>query len=278
MKRCAVLVAVLFFIVGCGTGQDDDVVARVGKLQLTRDELLASISYTSREDSLTASAIYIEDWRDLAVLYQLALDDGMDKEPEARMLIDKATRQIIAQRFVDKRMRKAEKEGHFAVDSSAVGAFYREFPDVFVCGEAQYAVARYYTKTAQAASRMENAFRLHEGDEKSLLQLVESIEPGYAGTNIRSYRNSWRLKTLAQLHLENDKMKGFLQNMAPGELSPVIALHDSLFVVMEMHDIVKKDDKKTLEQAYGDVENLLIVEKQKQYYSKLLQQARDKYQ
>ena len=73
-------------------------------------------------------------------------------------------------------------------------------------------------------------------------------------------------------------MKSSLQNLAPGEMSPVIAVHDSLFVVIEMHDIVKKGDKKTFEQAYGEVEELLTVQKQKEYYSTLLEEARQKYQ
>lgn len=278
MRQCSVLSAAFLFMVGCSGGPDNDVVARAGKLELTRGELLASISYASPEDSLTVSAIYIEDWRDLAAMYQLALEDGVDKDPDTRMLIEKAARQITVQRFVDKKMGKGEAKGLFAVDSSAVSAVYREFPDDFICRETQYAVARYYAVTEQAASRMQNALKLHEGDEAEIRKLIESIEPGYAGANLRTRRNPPRLKTIAQMHLENRRMKDFLKNMTPGELSPVIAVHDSLFVVMEMHGILEKGDKKTLEQAYRDIEELLIVEKQKQYYSKLLEQAREKYQ
>ncbi len=278
MKRRSVLTAVLLFLAGCGSGPDDDVVARAGNLELTREELRASISYASQEDSLTVSAIYVEDWKALASLYQLALDDGIGEDAETRMLIEKATRQIIVQRFVDKRLKQAEKDRFFAVDSSDVKTFYREFPDMFVCSETEYAVARYYAATAQGASRMGNALMLHDGDEESLLRLIESIDPGYAGKNLHARKNALHLRPLVQIHLENEKVKGVLKDMAPGERSPVIVLHDSLFVVMEMHDIVKKGDRKTLEQAYGDIEDLLIVEKQKQYYTKLLKQAREKYQ
>jgi hypothetical protein len=83
---------------------------------------------------------------------------------------------------------------------------------------------------------------------------------------------------LEQLHLENDTMKEVLPTLLPGELSSVITVHDSLFVVMEMHDRVKKGSKKTFEQAYDEIEELLIVQKQKHYYSTLLGEAREKYQ
>lgn len=268
----------LFFIAGCSNVADDDIVARAGKLQLNRGEVLASISYSSPEDSLTASAIYIEDWKELASLYQLALDDGIDKDRDTQILIEKAARHIIVQRFVDQRMEKAEKEGLYVIDSSAVRAFYREFSDSFVSRETEYAVSRYYASTPQTAGRMENVLRLHQGDENRLLQLIESIEPGFAKKNCKARGNADKLRPLAQIQLENEKIKESLQNLAPGELSSAITVHDSLFVVVEMHDIVKKGNKKTFEQAYGEIEELLIVQKQKLYYSTLLEEAREKYQ
>lgn len=278
MKLHIVVGILLLFIAGCGSATDDDIVARAGNLELSRDEVLASISYSSPEDSLTVSAIYIEDWKDLAALYQLALEDGVDRDSDARMLIEKATRHIVVQCFVDQKMEQAGKQGLFAIDSSDVRAFYREFPDAFVSRATEYAVARYYATTLQAAGRIENALRLHEGNEDRLLLLIESIEPGYAAKNRESRSNVHTLRPLEQIHLESETMKSSLQNLAPGEMSPVIAVHDSLFVVIEMHDIVKKGDKKTFEQAYGEVEELLTVQKQKEYYSTLLEEARQKYQ
>ena len=267
----------LFFMTGCDGVPDADVVARAGKFQLTRDELLASITYSSPEDSLTASAIYIEDWKDLASLYQLALEEGADEEPEVDMLIEKAARHIVVQRYIAGRMENAEKEGVYAVDSSEASAFYQEFSDSFLCSETVYAVSRYYASTPQSASRIENALRLYDGDEQRLQQLIESIEPGYAGNN-RRVPPVRSLRSLEQLHLENDTMKEVLPTLLPGELSSVITVHDSLFVVMEMHDRVKKGSKKNFEQAYDEIEELLIVQKQKHYYSTLLGEAREKYQ
>lgn len=277
MKLYIVTGALLLFIAGCGDARKDDIVARSGQLQLTRDEVLASISYSSPEDSLIVSAIYIEDWRSLALLYQLALEENIDKDPETKRLIEKAKRTIVVQRFVDKRMEKAENDGLHAIDSSAAREFYHQFPEMFTASSKEYAVSRYYASTAQSASRIENALRLHEDDENRLLELIESIEPGYAAENRQARDNVRELKTLDRIHLENDTMKEALQKLAPGELSSVIAVDDSLFVVLELHDIVGKGEKKTFEQSYGDIEELLTVQKQKQYYSTLLEEARKKY-
>ncbi len=278
MKLHVVAGVLLFFIAGCAKAQDDAIVARAGKLQLTRDEVVASIDYTSPEDSLTVSAIYIEDWKDLAALYQRALEEDIDKDRDTRILVEKATRHIIVQRFVDRMLKNAEKKGLFTIDSSAARAFYHEFPDAFINRETEYAVSRYFASTVQAASRIENALRLHEGDEQSLQEMIASIEPDYAAENRLARSHEQRLRSLAQVHPENKKMRALLQNLPPGELSPVIAVHDSLFVVMEMHDIVRKGEKKSLEQAYGQIEELLTVQQQKQYYSTLLEEAREKYQ
>ncbi len=193
--------AVFLFMAGCGSGTDRDIVARAGKLSLSRDEVNASIEYSSSRDSLTMSAVYIEDWKDLASLYQLALENGINEGPEVRLLIEKALRQRI-----------------------------------------------------------------------------ESIDAGYAAGNRQAHGNSRQFRPLRRIHAENEKIKEVLQNLSPGELSPVLRVHDSLFVVIEMHDIVKKGDKKSFVQAYGEVEELLIVQKQKQYYSTLLEEARQKYQ
>jgi len=96
---------------------------------LTRDELLASITYSSQEDILTAAAIYIEDWLDLASLYQLALENGLADEVESRLLIEKAKRQIIVQRFLDREIEPIAKNRKVVVDSSEVTDFYNAFPD-----------------------------------------------------------------------------------------------------------------------------------------------------
>ena len=96
---------------------------------MTRDELLASITYSSQEDILTAAAIYIEDWLDLASLYQLALENGLADEVESRLLIEKAKRQIIVQRFLDREMELIAKNKKVVVDSSEVTDFYNAFPD-----------------------------------------------------------------------------------------------------------------------------------------------------
>lgn len=278
MRRLFFAGAVFLCITGCGKVADRDIVARAGKLTLSRDEVSASINYSSRQDSLTMSAVYIEDWKDLASLYLLALENGIGEDPDSKMLIEKAARHIIVQRFVDQKMKEASKEGLYTIDSSDVRAFYRKFSETFVSRDTVYAVSRYFASTSRSAGRIENALRLHDGGEKHLLQLIASIDAGYASKNREARGNARSLRSLERIHAENEKIKGVLQNLSPGELSPVLRVHDSLFVVMEMHDIVKKGEKKTFVQAYGEIEELLIVQKQKQYYSTLLEEARQKYQ
>jgi len=69
-----------------------------------------------------------------------------------------------------------------------------------------------------------------------------------------------------------------LRDMAPGDVSQAIPLNDSLIVVMQLLDRVEPGRRMTLDQCRGDIEELLIVEKQKQYYTTLLEKARETYQ
>ena len=96
---------------------------------MTRDELLTSITCSSQEDILVAAAIYIEDWMDLASRYQLGLENGLADEVESRLLIEKAERQIIVQRFLDREMELIAKNKKVVVDSYEVTDFYNAFPD-----------------------------------------------------------------------------------------------------------------------------------------------------
>ncbi len=267
--------AVALLLAGCGALPENDVVAKAGKLELTRDELLASISYRDARDSLTAASIYIEDWKEMAVLYQSALAAGVEEEGETQLLIRKAVRQITVQRYIDRMLSRASEEGAFAVDSDEIRAFYETFPSEFVCTEPHYAVERYYAASAERAARLRDLLLEEVRSPDDFHERVGRTAPDHAETN-RALVAS-RLKPVRRLFLENERMKSLLEGMQPGAVSPVVALGDTLYVVMALRDRVGAGERLSLAQARKEIEELLTVEKQKQYYSTLLKQARETY-
>ncbi|ASQ89547.1 hypothetical protein CHL67_00075 [Prosthecochloris sp. GSB1] len=262
-------------LAGCG-GADGDVVARSGKLELTRGELLASISFDGASDSLAAASMYIEDWRDMAALYQRALVDGVEREPETKLLIEKASRQITVQRFIDRKITAASANGLFRIDSSEVSAFYERHADAFVCAEPHVALVRYYAASAVQAAKL-RAIAVETG-AACLPDSARDAVPEYAELNRKSFSAGRRLRRQSRLFLENGRMHSILREMTPGDVSRPIALNDSLIVVMQLLDRVETGGRMTLDQCRGDIEELLIVEKQKQYYTTLLETARETYQ
>lgn len=271
----AALIAGMACLAGCG-GSGGDVVARSGRLELTRGELLASIGYDDAADSLVAASMFIEDWRDMAALYQSALEDGVDREPETRRLIETASRQITVQRFIDRKMADASGRGLFRIDASEVRAFYERHPDGFVCSEPHVALVRYYAASAAEAAKL-RAIAVETRGARLPDRIAEAA-PAYAELNRKSVSAGRRLRPQSRLFLESTRMRSMLRDMAPGDVSRAIPLNDSLIVVMHLLDRVETGRRMTLDQCRGDIEELLIVEKQKQYYTTLLETARETYQ
>ena len=277
VPRSALAAVGALFLAGCGALPENDVVAKAGKLELTRGELLASISYRDSRDSLTATSIYIEDWKEMAALYQSASAAGVKEEAETRFLIRKAARQITVQRYIDRMMSRASEEGAFVVGSDEIRVFYETFPAEFFCAEPHYAVERYYAASAERAARLRDLLQEQVKRSDDFRRRVESAAPAYAETNRAGAAAPLRLKPASRLFLENKRMKSLLESMQSGAVSPVVSLGDTLYVVMALRDRVGTGERLSLEQARKEIEELLTVEKQKQYYSTLLKQARETY-
>lgn len=82
---------------------------------LLPSELARNIRQSAPSDSATQAALFIEDWRHTASLYEQAIQEGEENDEETRRLVEKSRRRIIAERFVERKLQEALKDGAFAL-------------------------------------------------------------------------------------------------------------------------------------------------------------------
>ncbi|ACF12783.1 hypothetical protein Ctha_0312 [Chloroherpeton thalassium ATCC 35110] len=266
---------VLFGMVSaCESNSADSVVAKVGESNLTLSELQASIQYASPKDSATAAAIYIEDWKHTAALYDLACQANIESDPLAQVLLEKAKRRIFVQRFVDIEMKKAEAKGAFRVDSIEVSAYYEMHKQEFVYREPAVKLIRLYASSSDSATRMARALGNRRFSFDELVSEAKIIAPELDTLNTHALQDSEEFVRISRLHLESDVLQQLLEKMRPSNISPIVKLNDSLFVVMRLETRVETGTEKPLEAAYDEIKQRLKLKKQNAFYIELQKRAR----
>jgi len=121
MKRLMIISGLaLLFIGACSKEQETEgtVLARVNKDTLTLEELIYQIPQEYRSQ-LTAEGFpdIVENWINTEVIYQKAVEKGLDKDPEIRAIIKAGIREAIARKFIDQELTSKVSISQQKVDS-----------------------------------------------------------------------------------------------------------------------------------------------------------------
>lgn len=264
------LAACCFFI-GCTSSdtEKETPLLKIGSSILFPSEVARNIVQRSTpSDSATQAAMFIEDWRRTASLYEQAIQAGEDNDEKTQHLIEKSRRRIIAERFVERKLKEALKDGRFLVDSAEVKTYYEQMKSTLVFHEAMFKLLRIYAQSADTALRLRQALVADIGVD-SLFTLAMLRAPEIADLNQRAFEGATQFKTLSQLHLESENLRAILERMKPKDISPVMKLSDSLFVVMRLEESVAPQQPKTLVQAFPEILERLRIVKQKRFVDSL---------
>ncbi len=256
----------------CGCSKTEPPIAQLGKSVLTESELRNSLSYTSREDSLTKVALYLEDWLTTAALYEQAIRENIDKDSLATLLIEKSRRKIIAQRFVDKKAAEAARAGKFAVDSSEVMSYFGAHSREFTFDEPQFRIVRVYAPTQDAIFALRQ--RLVAGDPADAVLSEAARVQSIATLNLAQKKFAMGFFPIRHLQLESETLRGLLERMRPKDVSPIAKLNDSLFVVLRLEDRAEQGTTKNFEQAYPEMQERLRLQKEKEFFNILVRNAK----
>ncbi len=261
----------LFFFMGCApsnTHTKETPLLKIGESVLLPSELARHTRQYAPSDSATQAALFLEDWRHTTSLYEQALQAGEQNDEETQRLVEKSRRRIIAERFVERKLQDALKEGYFRIDSAEVKAYYEEMSAALVCRETMFRLLRLYTIHADTALRLRQALVARLNSD-SLFNLVMSRAPETTELNQLAFERATQFKTLTQLHLESENLHAILERMRPGDISPVLKLSDSLFIVMRLEELVASGQPKTLAQAFPEILERLRIIKQKRFVDSL---------
>ncbi len=258
---------------GCSNAPNEPPVARLGKSVLTREELRQSLSYQNLEDSVTQAMMYLEDWLATTALYEKAVQEGMDRDTLTQLLIDKSRRKIIATRYFERKLQEEIQAGKLRVDSSEAQAFYTVNAGLFQFREPHYRLLRLYASSQDAILAIRQKLVAGASDDELLL-LAQSLSPALAQTNSIAFQLSKEARPLQALQLESYTLSQFLERMRPKDITPIIKVRDSLFVVMRLDEKLDKGATMTFEQAYADIEEILRQQKQKAFFRYLVSSSK----
>ncbi|MBC8042812.1 MAG: peptidyl-prolyl cis-trans isomerase [Rhizobacter sp.] len=260
---------------GCTGKSSEPPVAKTGNSTLTTSDLHRSIHFTTPEDSATAAAIYIEDWLASASLYEQALEDGQAQDTLTQLLIEKSRRLVTVQQYLERKF-SAERNGKLKVDSAEVKTYFERHAAEFSYRETAYQLTRLYASGADTAA----ALRLLLSDRNLTATALEKktilLAPAQAERNAQELRFASALRSVLELQLENESVRGLLEKMQPGDISPVVKA-ENVFVVMRLAAKVGRGEAKPFSEAFAEAETRVRLEKQKIYYNELLAAAKAKF-
>lgn len=260
---------------GCTGKSTAPPVAKAGNSDLTATDLQLSIRFTSPEDSATASAIYIEDWLASASLYEQALESGQAQDTLTALLIEKSRRLITVQQYLGRKF-AAERNGKLKADSAEVKAYFETHKTEFSYRETAYQLTRLYAAGADTAAALRLLLTDRNLTATALEKKIILLAPAQAARNARELRFASTQRSVLELQLENESVRGLLEKMQPGDVSPVVKAENS-FVVMRLAAKVGRGELQPFSEAFAEAQTRVRLEKQKAYYNELLAAAKAKF-
>lgn len=265
-------------LAGCQSPSAETPVARVGNSVLTPTELRYSIRHSTPAESVAAASIYLEDWQNAAALYEQALSEEQDKDTLTSVMLEKSRRQIIVQRYIE---RKLESQV-FGNDSAEVRKYFDAHAAEFRHPETAYKLIRLYATGADTASLLRGLLRDTTSSLKQLAEKVDSLAPSMSARNRREVMLGNTYRAANALGFETGTLRDIAGKMLPADISPVVRIEESVsespgkasYIVIRLNARVKSGDRKNFEEAFDEARERLRLEKQRTLYNSLVSTAK----
>ncbi|MCB0833507.1 MAG: hypothetical protein KDC45_08600, partial [Bacteroidetes bacterium] len=147
---------------------------KVGGSVLTEAMLDSALAGDGRGNEARRQ-MYIQDWIDSEVLFQKALNDGLDRNPLVVGQLDNIRRELLIQFLLD-----LEMERSLTATTQEIEAYYEAHRDQYTYGEDQVKVEYFLTKDPAKVKTLGREFaRMSRLRKKDFLEFVTP----YAGEN-----------------------------------------------------------------------------------------------
>lgn len=179
------IAGVLVFCSGADEPQGT-VLARVNDEILTLEELMYQVPPDFRDQVKSGDySEVVENWINTELLYQKAIERGLDDDPEVKAIIKAGIRDAVARRLID-----IELGDKIIVSPAAVDSIYSSRRDSFRLAEDRFRASHIFSESAGDAEAVYK--RLKKGDDFATLALDYSMDRqsaerggdiGYFGVN-----------------------------------------------------------------------------------------------
>lgn len=258
--------------------EKDVILAEVGPYKLTKAAFEAKLESAPPQIKMILAhqpelkKALVDRWVQITLLSLAAKDAGLDKDPEVKAQIEEATRQILAQAYLQKKI--LSQVG--TVDEKTIEKYYQEHKDRYQEPEAVRA-RHILIEVPQGATKEQEAQALKKAEEirqralkgEDFAKLAEkySADPGS-----RKKGGDLGFFTRGQMVKEFEDVAFSLK---PGEISkPVRTAFGYHIIKVEAHRPAKQ---KTLAEVKDQIKEEIIQERQEALLQQALKELKKKY-
>lgn len=245
--------------------QTSPVVARVGRAELTEDELRASVDSSGRA-MLTLQG-YLNDWIVTEILYQEAIRRGLMDTPQMERRLEAVRKRIaiaalLEEEVYDDRDTLAISEGMLStyLDSAAQEFVLPE--DVLLLSHVAFddrAAANRFRARALRGGSWDGALREAREDSQIAPHMVQVVDRSYQTQGTLYPQELWRLA----------------RSLGISDVSFVLRPQsESLYYVLKIHNLKQKGDLADLAYVRDKIRDRILVELRQRKYENLVASLR----
>ena len=172
----------LALIAGCGPAQErGPVVARVGDEILTAVELRSQFPYdSSLQGGGKRLLLFVENWVQQELLYQEAVERGLDRDARVQELIDQARRDLLVAALLDLEFQDRE----VAVTDEAISSYYYGHQDRYKRAEEEIRAEHILVATRRDANALRQSLLQGDSFSDAAVQHSLDLESSEAGGDL----------------------------------------------------------------------------------------------
>ena len=256
------LIILTLLLIGCRQEEKPEkFVAKVNNSILTEESLENYLSDKKFEKKFKNE--FIREWIDEEMLYQEAINSGLTGKNEFLNLLKVAEKQIANSIFL-KKFYKNYKEN---ISEASLKEYYDQNLENFRVSDKGY-----FLNIAEFSNEEQTFFfrnELLKNDWNTLANLLNNNPTVLKVSENKFYYNY----ELSPLHVQRA-----IKLLKPGEVSIVIRKEPGVFAVVQMIDIVEKNNVPDYKYLKAHVKEVYFVYKRKELYRELIENLYKKYQ
>jgi len=264
--RAALLIALAGAVHGCARqSQRDPYVAKVGRSYLTQGEVSRSIGTGS--EATAERQDFINSWITTELLYQEAVQRGLEDDDAVRMRIENSRKRIVIDALLEEVVYNDDTTG---VTESDIAEMYKVKGDAFQLQEdvVQLSFARFSDRDGANAFRSRllrgttwtDAIAAVHGDSAAAAELLQVSTHEYFSKSTLYPEEVWKLaRTLGREEVS------FVVRTGVG------------YYVMITHSLKRRGEIPDLDYVWNEIRDRMLIRKRQERYNRLLTNLRAKF-